>query len=541
MAILLSSARAPVSSGAPLPPSDAEKYLYLGRRQTLLLAASIVSFSCALWSLSHLLDSDTWLLALVPYTVFTTLYFVISLSVNLSPGDFSLARHRELCEKWLDAARTASVDVLLPTCGEDLDVLTNTWNGVRALMRSRSGDTTVFVLDDSAREEVAQLATAFGFRYSSRPNRGYFKKAGNLRHGYELSRPLNHEFVVIFDADFRPRADLLHELLPYFYEEPHVGLVQSPQYFDVRPEQIWLQRGAGAVQEFFYRYSQVARDQHDAAICVGTNAVYRRAALDMTGGTALIEHSEDVHTGFDLRLAGWGLRYVPLVLAKGLCPDNMEAFFKQQYRWCMGSMSLLSSRKFWRAPMRPRQRLCYFTGFCYYIHTAISLFVAPIIPLALLTVARSQVTLQNYVALLPAFAYTFIIFPLWHRAEYGPESWSVKHIYAWAHLVALVDLLRRRPMGWSPTGARGGSSSRYRAFRITQALLSFAPYLLWAALASVQVMSHHWQYIPLALSGVFAAYATGRVTFYEQERATTQQHYHLLTGEPTACMAVVRL
>lgn len=529
------------SSGAPLPPSDAEKRFYLGRRQPLLLTMSVVSFSCALWSMTQLLGQHTWLFLLVPYVVFTTLYFVISLVVNVSPGDFSLARHIELCEQWSEASANATVDVLLPTCGEDLQVLANTWNGVRSLVRARPGATAVFVLDDADRFEVAELAEEFGFMYSSRPNRGYFKKAGNLRHGYELSRPLGHEFVVIFDADFRPRADMLADLLPYFFDDPKIGLVQSPQYFDVQPEQTWLQRGAGAVQEFFYRYSQVARDRHDAAICVGTNAVYRRAALDMTGGTALIEHSEDVHTGFDLRLAGWELRYVPLILAKGLCPDNMEAFFKQQYRWCMGSMSLLSSRKFWRAPLRLRQRLCYFTGFCYYIHTALSLFVAPIIPLMLLTVARRDVTLRNYVVLLPAFAYTFIIFPAWHRTEYGPEAWSVKHIYAWAHLMALVDLARRRPMGWRPTGVRGGTSGRYHTFRTAQALLSFLPSLVWAMLASVQTLQGHWQFLPLALSGVFAACTIGRVTCYQQRLAIAQQRYHLLTGEPTVCMAAVRV
>ena len=57
-----------------------------------------------------------------------------------------------------------------------------------------------------------------------------------------------------------------------------------------------------------------------AAICVGSNAVYRRAALDSNGGTTLIEHSEDVHTGFDLRRNGWPLRYIPVNLATGLCP-----------------------------------------------------------------------------------------------------------------------------------------------------------------------------------------------------------------------------
>ena len=63
---------------------------------------------------------------------------------------------------------------------------------------------------------------------------------------------------------------------------------------------------------------QPARDAADAAICVGTNAVYRRSALDAVGGFAQIEHSEDVHTGVKMLRAGYWTRYVPVLLARGL-------------------------------------------------------------------------------------------------------------------------------------------------------------------------------------------------------------------------------
>jgi len=63
----------------------------------------------------------------------------------------------------------------------------------------------------------------------------------------------------------------------------------------------------------------VSRQGSDGAICVGSCAVYRRAALDTNGGTTLIEHSEDVHTGFDLRGLGWDLRYIPVAVSTGVC------------------------------------------------------------------------------------------------------------------------------------------------------------------------------------------------------------------------------
>ena len=158
------------------------------------------------------------------------------------------------------------------------------------------------------------------------------------------SRNTGRELIVILDADFVPRADFLAETLPYM-DDPKIAIVQTPQFFRTDPRQTWVERAAGAVQEVFYRSIQVARDRLGASICVGSSAVYRRAALDAEGGTTLIAYAEDVHTGLDARRNGWNLVYVPLALTTGMCPDNLDAFVLQQYRWCTGSTStILTSR-----------------------------------------------------------------------------------------------------------------------------------------------------------------------------------------------------
>ena len=108
---------------------------------------------------------------------------------------------------------------------------------------------------------------------------------------------------MIFDADFRPRADFLTETLPYM-DDPAMGLVQTPQFFRVSRHQTWVERAAGATLEVFYRAVQVSRDRFGSALCVGSNAVYRRAALDAAGGFTEIPYAEDSHTGLDMRYAG---------------------------------------------------------------------------------------------------------------------------------------------------------------------------------------------------------------------------------------------
>lgn len=65
------------------------------------------------------------------------------------------------------------------------------------------------------------------------------------------------------------------------------------------------------------------------------------------------------------------VKYMPQVMAMGTCPDGPRAFFMQQYRWCMGSTTLMSNREFWRSKLSKMQKLCYVSGMFYYCATAV--------------------------------------------------------------------------------------------------------------------------------------------------------------------------
>jgi cellulose synthase (UDP-forming) len=479
---------APTRAVLPRPPSNREKYMYVRRELPLLMTASVLSVAMVTVSQIHFISLEWGLLALAPFLVFTMMYFLISLRVNATSRNFDLAAHKALVAGWAPS-QYPDVDIFLPICNESLAVLHNTWTYVERLARGYRGPVKVLVLDDGDNPDAAVLAASFGFEYSVRPNRGWFKKAGNLRHGYHNS---SSTFIAIFDADFAPRMDFLDELLPYMDQDPTLGIVQSPQFFRVDPSQGWIERGAGAVQELFYRVVQVSRDRLNGAICVGSCAVYRRKALDAIGGTTLIGHSEDVHTGFDLARVGWGLRYIPIALATGLCPDDPDSFLVQQYRWCSGSMSLLGSSKFWRTKLKASTRLCYLSGFCYYLHTAVFIFVTPLIPIVLIIGIPGQVHLRNYLWILPSTIYNLIIFPLWNRARYGPEALMTKSLYGWAHVFAVWDILRKKRMSWEATGG-GAKKSTSRIWRAV-ALWGGTTSVVWIGVSAIRMV----QYDPIS-------------------------------------------
>jgi cellulose synthase (UDP-forming) len=501
----------------PVPPTDREKYSYSRRNLWILTLASIVSFGCLTASQVALAQASplTWIFA--PPLFFTVVYYLVSLRVNGFTRDFDIAHHMRLVNNWRPEVYP-TVDVFLPVCGEPIEVLHNTWRHVREMADHYPGVCLPFVLDDGASPELEAMARDFGFRYGTRENRGWFKKAGNLHYGFGQS---DGAYILILDADFTPRADLLEELLPYMEADARIGIVQSPQYFRVLDSQNWIERGAGAVQELFYRSVQVSRQNSDGAICVGSCAVYRRAALETNGGTTLIEHSEDVHTGFDLRGLGWDLKYVPVALSTGVCPDTAGAFFNQQYRWCSGSMSLLGSKKFWDAPIRFSSRLCYMSGFFYYIHTALFTFVAPLVPVVLLLTSPEMLQIKNLVWVLPSIAYTTVVFPMWHKAPYRLEAWSARLMYGWAHVFAIWDILRKQRMGWQPTGSKGAKKNKTRRFWLGLWVWSGGTAAVWVGAAVYRLFTGYPPDFALVLSsGLFYALVVARALIQPKEHHT---------------------
>lgn len=500
-----------VSAGSmvlPVPPDDEEKYRYIRHGAWIMAICAVASFPLVVYSQSILMADYHWYLLLVPFVLLGVVFMALPLVTDGFGESFDEAAHHRLVSAWRPRGYP-SVDVFLPVCGEPLPVLRNTWKHVARMARHYRGPVVPYVLDDSASPAIRAMAREFGFVYATRPNRGWYKKSGNLWFGFQISAG---DYILLLDADFAPREDLLDETLPYMDAEPDLGIVQTPQYFHVIDEQTWVERGAGAVQELFYRSIQAVRSPKGGAICVGSCAVYRRSALADNNGMTLAEHSEDVLTGFDLNRIGWRLRYIPLALSTGNCPDNVVAFLNQQYRWCSGTVGLLFTRRFWEAALPWKARLCYMAGLVYYLYTAVFTFVIPLLTISLLAFEPRVLILRNMAFMLPAMLYSAVVFPRWHQVPYRLEAWAVKLIAGWAHVFAYWDAIRGKPLGWKPTGSdrrRQDGSRRFWACFVTWSLGSS---LLWTGLALWRMMTMDpVNFAVLFALGVFELMVAARV------------------------------
>lgn len=484
MSLLARPRAGAAAAGLPEPPTDSERVAYVRRDRWLLLPMIVAGFSGISYGLVRLALALPLAGALLAYWCFVMASFALSLYANFAGRDFDLAAH----DRFIEAATSdspPSVDVFVPTCGEAIEVLENTFAHVARL--SWPGDLRRYCLDDAGRPEVHAAAEAHGFTYLARPDAGRMKKAGNLQYGFERS---SGEVVCLFDADFVPRPDLLRELVPYLLADERVGIVQTAQYFRVCPGQHWIERGAAEVQEYFYRLCQWSRHHHGAAVCCGTNALYRRSALEENGGITQVPQGEDMRTGFDLQRLGWRVAYLPLNLAAGLCPGDLAAYFKQQYRWCTGSLRLLADERFWAGGIAPSERLCYLAGFNYYLQSAVQTFALPVLMVTLLALAPGHFTVAGERLVVPAIALLVGAYPLWHRCRYGPAAWTARLVCQWSHLFALADFCHERVIPWDATGsgeASVASTARFRQFRALALGWGLVASTAWVALAGYRL------------------------------------------------------
>ncbi len=485
----------------PTPPTEEQKYAYLGREHRWIFPAATLAFAAIMISLTLFSLSRVALWAFLLPLALYTVTMAVSGATSFRRGSIRGPEHRATVENWVPSYLD-SVDVFLPSAGEALAILDNTYRHVAALQWH--GVLTVYVLDDSARPVVADLAAAYGFTYRTRPDPGVLKKAGNLRYGFDQSAG---DVIAIFDADFVPRPDYLYELMPYFDDEK-VAIVQSPQYFETPRDMHWIAKHAGSTQEMFYRWIQPSRDRFGAAICVGTCALYRRSALQQSGGFAPIGHSEDVHTGVNLMKAGFRVRYVPVNVSAGLCPDTFSAFVNQQYRWCSGSLSLLRNPTFQKHPaISSRQRVSFFAGFMYYISTAVNVLLMPLPPLIMLWVFTSEIKPSNSLWMIGSTLMWMLVYPLVHKSRWSLATLRVQYLYSWAHAVASVNHVAGRTKGWVATGAASKStpiSSSVRRVLLTHAVVTHIAIVTGLVHATGTVgLDQTWAMIALALVNAY--------------------------------------
>ncbi|XP_031256663.1 glucomannan 4-beta-mannosyltransferase 2 [Pistacia vera] len=204
------------------------------------------------------------------------------------------------------------------------------------------------VLDDSTDATIKEMVEqecirwankGINIRYQIRETRGGYK-AGALKEGLKRSYVKHCEFVVIFDADFRPEPDFLRRAIPFLVHNPDIALVQARWRF-VNADECLLTRMQEMSLDYHFTVEQeVGSATHAFFGFNGTAGVWRIAAINEAGGWKDRTTVEDMDLAVRSSLKGWKFVYLGDLQVKSELPSTFKAFRFQQHRWSCGPANL---------------------------------------------------------------------------------------------------------------------------------------------------------------------------------------------------------
>ena len=426
-------------------------------RRWAVLALSLLLARYLLWRLGSTLNFSS-----PSATAISLLLLGCELMLLLSgflPLWFSLARQRPLKPQPLH--RFPAVDLLLPSCGEPLEVVRRSLQGCAAIHYPAL---TVWLLDDSDRPELRQLAAELGCRYLARCSHAH-AKAGNLNAALPQ---LQGELVAVMDADVVPQRGFLQRTVSLLEQDSGAALVQTPQsYMNADPvlRNLQLERWLLPDEESFYRWVEPVRQGVGAVVCAGTSFVVRRSALMAVGGFETGTPSEDLATGIRLAAAGWRLHFLAEKLSAGLAPHSAAAMARQRCRWASGTLQILrtGANPFTIAGLTPLQRLAFGEGILHWLNVLPQL-VLLLMPLLALLAGSTPIRLENGGLLSVALPFygAQMLLARWISGQ--ARGAVLPELYRWIFLVPLVgavlSTIAKRPKAFRVTPKAPGQQRR---------------------------------------------------------------------------------
>lgn len=240
--------------------------------------------------------------------------------------------------------------------GEPLEMFQTTLAACAAIRYPHA----TYLLDDTCDKRFAEVASQHGavhLELVDLPG----AKAGKINRALELTQ---EDFILVLDPDHVPFPEFLHRVLGYF-DVAETGFVQVSQAY-YNQSRSFTAKAAAEQTYAFYGPGQMGLFGHGAAVAIGANCTFRRSALISIGGHG-IGLAEDLITAIRLHAAGWKSVYVPEVLSRGLVPEDLGSFFRQQLKWSRGVYEVVFSElPHSIGSLRWRQRLSYLTIGTYY-------------------------------------------------------------------------------------------------------------------------------------------------------------------------------
>ena len=226
--------------------------------------------------------------------------------------------------------RRYTVDIFTTFCaGEPYEMIVETLTAIQAITYPHE----TYLCDEADDPYLRDVCARLGVHHVTRTDKRN-AKAGNINNALGISKG---ELCVVLDPDHVPFPDFLDPIISHF-DNPEIGYVQIVQAYKNHDEGL-IAKGAAQQTYQFYGPMMMTMNHYGTVLAIGANCTFRRTALESIGGHAA-GLAEDMHTSMQLHAKGWKSVYVPVVLARGLVPSTLSAYYKQQLKWSRGVFDL---------------------------------------------------------------------------------------------------------------------------------------------------------------------------------------------------------
>lgn len=165
-------------------------------------------------------------------------------------------------------------------------------------------------------------------------------KAETLNYGIRRSRA---PIVVCMDSDSRLTPDALRYAVHHF-NDPNVGAVAGNVKV-INRHNIWTKLQA---LEYIEGLNIVRKAQaffRSVNVIPGPMGIFRRTAIEGTGGYDSDTFAEDFDMTVKILAAGWKINYEPKAVAFTEAPEELLDIIKQRYRWTRGVLQALRKQR----------------------------------------------------------------------------------------------------------------------------------------------------------------------------------------------------
>lgn len=231
---------------------------------------------------------------------------------------------------------TPSVALLYTTCNDFSE------ESVISCVKQQYANYTVYLLDDSSREECKQQVDDFAARFPGlvkvirRSNRHAFK-AGNLNNALSL---LKEKYFAIADADEILPPDFLTKTVAVMEADDSCGFVQANHRANPNAK-TKLAKALGVGIDIHWKWYQPLRNEYGFVMFLGHGALLRTKCWKEIGGFPEIV-SEDL--GFAIRIRELGYRgfFLEDVICYEDFPETVRAFRVRHMKWTRGTCEFLT-------------------------------------------------------------------------------------------------------------------------------------------------------------------------------------------------------